>query len=216
MSSSNLVRLGGMAALAAGALLLIGDLWTLVQALRYGDTLRFSEEASSTSYMVVSVAYLVGVLILLIAAAGLYARHEGASGTFGLIGFLAALVGTGLIVGLMWALTFIAPSAAIEAPAFLDAEENAGPLNAGFVISGVGFALSWALFGLAMLRARVLPRAATVALVVGALLTVAPLPASALVLDAALIWIGLIVLRERTSEASASRGGRGFRQPQTH
>lgn len=215
MSSSNLVRLGGMAALAAGALLLVGDLWNLVQFLQYGDTLRFSEEASTVSYTVVSAVLMVGVLLLLVATVGLYERHSAAFGAFGLFGFLAALIGTGLIVGLIWALTFVAPSAAIEAPAFLDAEEVAGPLDTGFVLSGIAWALGWALFGVAMLRARVLPRAATIALVAGALLAIAPLPASALLLDAALIWIGLVIVRERTPEASAGRTGTGFR-PQAH
>ncbi len=215
MSSSNLVRLGGMAALAAGALLLVGDLWNLVQYLQYGDALRFSEEASTASYTVISAVYMVGALLLLVAAVGLYARHSGAFGALGLFGFLAALVGTGLIVGLMWALTFVAPSAAIEAPAFLDAEEVAGPLDTGFMLSGIAWALGWALFGAAMLRASVLPRAAAIALILGALLTIAPLPASTLLFDAALVWIGLIVVRERTSEASVGRTGSGFR-PQAH
>ena len=215
MSSSNLVRLGGMAALTAGALLLAADLWNLVQYLQYGDTLLFSEQASTTSYTVMSAVYMVGVLLLLVAAVGLYARHSGAFGALGLLGFLAALIGTGLIVGLMWALTFVAPSAAIEAPAFLNAEEVAGPLDTGFMLSGIAWALGWALFGVAMIMARVLPRAATITLVIGALLTIAPLPASALVLDAALVWLGLIVLRERATEPSAGRTGRGF-HPQAH
>ena len=150
--------------------------------------------------------------MLLVTTVGLYERHSGA---FGLFGFLAALIGTGLIVGLIWALTFVAPSAAIEAPAFLDAEEVAGPLDTGFMLSGMAWALGWALFGVAMLRARVLPRTATIALVAGALLAIAPLPASALLLDAALIWIGLVIVRERTTEASVGRTGTGFR-PQAH
>lgn len=215
MSSSNLVRLGGMAALTAGALLLAADLWNLVQYLQYGDTLLFSEQASTTSYTVMSAVYMVGVLLLLVAAVGLYARHSGAFGALGLLGFLAALIGTGLIVGLMWALTFVAPSAAIEAPAFLNAEEVAGPLDTGFMLSGIAWALGWALFGVTMIMARVLPRAATITLVIGALLTIAPLPASALVLDAALVWLGLIVLRERATKPSVGRTGRGF-HPQAH
>lgn len=158
---------------------------------------------------------MAGVLLLLVAAVGLYARHSGTFGALGLFGFLAALMGTGLIVGLMWALTFVAPSAAIEAPAFLDAEEVAGPLDTGFVVPGIAWALGWALFGAAMLRARVLPRTAVIALLAGALLAVVPLPASTLLLDATLVWLGLIILRERVSEASAGRTGRGF-HPQAH
>jgi uncharacterized membrane protein len=57
------------------------------------------------------------------------------------------------------------------------------------------FGLSWALFGLAMLRSRVCPRLATILLIIGALLIIVPLPATRFVLEAALIWLGVICLK---------------------
>jgi len=47
-----------------------------------------------------------------------------------------------------------------------------------------------------MLRARVYPRVAAILLIIGALLVIVPLPATGLVIDAALIWLGVISLRE--------------------
>jgi len=90
---------------------------------------------------VLSAMYLIGGLLLLVALVGLYAHKSEAAGTLGLIGFLAALVGTGLLAGMFWTLTFVIPTATIEAPAFLDAEEVAGPLDMGFMLSSIAVAL---------------------------------------------------------------------------
>lgn len=49
------------------------------------------------------------------ALVGLYAHQSEAAGALGLLGFLAALIGTRLLVGMMWTLTFVVPSAAVEA-----------------------------------------------------------------------------------------------------
>nr|MDQ3303344.1 hypothetical protein [Actinomycetota bacterium] len=158
MSASNLIRVGGLAAVLAGALLLIADLWSLLLEVIVGGSENFSEFAVTTPWTVLSTMFLLGSLLLLVALVGLYARQSEAAGTLGLAGFLVALVGTGLLVGMMWTMAFVVPSAAIEAPAFLDAEETAGPLDMGFMLSGIAVAVGWALFGVATLRARVFPR----------------------------------------------------------
>ena len=207
MTSSNLIRIGGLVAVVAGALLLLADLWNLLLEVFVGGTENFSEFAVTTSWTVLSATYLVGGLLLLVALVGLYAYQSEAAGTLGLVGFLAALVGTGLLVGMMWALAFVVPSAAIEAPAFLDAEQSAGPLDMGFMLSIIVFALGWALFGVATLRARVFPRVAAIVLIVGALLTVLPLPATTLVIDVAVAWLGLSLLSRQRRSASDTAVG---------
>jgi hypothetical protein len=124
----------------------------------------------------------------------LYARQSESAGTLGLVGFLAALSGTGLLVGLIWANAFVVPTLAVEAPAVLDAEPT-GTLAFGFLLSTTIFGLSWALFGVAMLRAWVYPRVATILLIIGALLVIVPLPATGFVIEVALIWLGVICLK---------------------
>ena len=205
--SSNLVRLGGLVAVAAGVLLLIADLWGLLLEIIAGGSENFSEFAATTSWTVLSAMYLIGGLLLLVALVGLYAHQSEAAGTLVLVGFLAALVGTGLLVGMMWTLAFVVPSAAIEAPAFLDAEEVAGPLDMGFMLSGIVVALGWVLFGVATLRARVFPRKAAIVLIIGALLTVLPLPATTLVIDVAVAWLGLALLSGQRRSASGTAIG---------
>ena len=205
MSASNLIRVGGLAAVLAGALLLIADLWSLLLEVIVGGSENFSEFAVTTPWTVLSTMFLLGSLLLLVALVGLYARQSEAAGTLGLAGFLVALVGTGLLVGMMWTMAFVVPSAAIEAPAFLDAEETAGPLDMGFMLSGIAVAVGWALFGVATLRARVFPRRAAIVLIIGALLTVLPLPATTLLIDVAVAWLGLSLLSEQgrsTAETS--------------
>ncbi|MCA1718647.1 MAG: hypothetical protein LC781_18105, partial [Actinobacteria bacterium] len=71
MASSNLVRLGGLAAITAGALLLILDLWGLVLELLGAYPENFSEEALTTTYAVQSSLWLIGALLLLVAVVGL-------------------------------------------------------------------------------------------------------------------------------------------------
>ena len=190
MTSSTLVRIGGLAAIAAGVLLLVAD----VSSLLGGEPERFSDLAVTTTWTFVSAMYLIGVLLLLVALVGLYARQSDAAGTLGIAGLLAALIGTGLLAGMMWALAFVVPSAAIEAPAFLNAEQTAGPLDAGFMISGLAVAIGWALFGMATLRARVFPRIAAIVLIVGAIFTFLPLPATTVVIDVAVAWLGFLAL----------------------
>jgi hypothetical protein len=195
MSATSLIRWGGLAGVIAGALLLIADVWSLLDYLRYGDSQQFSAVATTTGFAIMSAMYLTGALLLLIALAGLYGSQSQTAGDLGVAGFLAALVGTGLLVALMWTIAFVAPSAAIEAPAFLDAEEVAGPLNMGFMISGIAFAIGWAIFGIATIRARVYPRAAAILLTIGALLTFLPFPATTLLFDLAVVWLGFMTLR---------------------
>lgn len=207
MTSSNLIRIGGLVAVVAGALLLLADLWSLLLEFVIGGPENFSEVAVTTSWTVLSATYLIGGLLLLVALVGLYAYQSEAAGALGLVGFLVALVGTGLLVGMMWTLAFVVPSAAIEAPAFLDAEQTAGPLDMGFMLSGIVVALGWALFGVATLRARVFPRIAAIVLIIGALLTVLPLPATTLVIDVAVAWLGLALLSGQRRSASDTAVG---------
>ena len=195
MFSSNLVRVGGLAAITAGALLLILDLWGLVLELLGAYPENFSEEALTTNYAVQSTLWLIGALLLPVALVGLHARQSEAAGALGLVGFLAALIGTELLVGMFWTNAFIPPALAVEAPAVLDAEPG-GSLAFGFILSTTVVGLGWALFGVAMLRARIYPRVATILLIIGALLVIVPLPATGFVLEAALIWLGVISLRE--------------------
>lgn len=192
MSSSDLVRWSGLAALVGGVLFVVAELLGLPTL----NVESFSETVTTTSYAIQQLAYLLGVALVLLGLCGLYVRQSEATGVLGLIGFLIAFLGTVLIAGFMWASAFIAPALATEAPEFLDA----GP-PPGLIPTFIIFAVGWLLFGIATLRGRVFPRASAIALIVGAVVTFLPLPFTTLVFDVAVAWLGFALFTERAASA---------------
>ena len=188
MSSSNLIRLSGLAAIVAGALLLVGDLLSLAT-----ESENRSEAATTAPFVFTFLLYLIGTVLLLVGLVGLYIRQSEASGILGLVGFAAAFLGSALVLGAFWTELFVAPFLANAAPAVLDAGPT-GTLAVGFILTFALGALGWLLFGLAALRARVYPRAAAIALMVGAVISFLPIPASGIVLNAVVAWLGFTLL----------------------
>ena len=209
-----LIRVGGLAAVLAGPLLLVTDIGyeLLGSSLTGADTV--SEAAASTSFAIAYGLHLFGTLLLLVVLVGLYVRQAEAAGTLGLVGFLAALLGTGLFVGVDFATVFVIPNIAVGAPELLDAAPERVPplaalLGVGLWLSIWGFGVGWALFGLATIRARVLPRAPAIALTIAALLYILGPPAILLglvVFYLTLPWLGSIILRQGTD--TLNRAGR--------
>jgi len=193
MSPSNLVRLGGLAAVGAGVLTIIGDL--------VGLSVYFEEPAvvaTTFSYSLTFWLYLLGSVLLLGGLVALYVYQSEAAGILGVVGFVVAFLGTALIVGANWAQVFIGPLLAVNAPQILELGPTGGLLLT-FITLGVG----WLLFGIATLRAGVFPRWAAILLIVGAVLSFFPVPLTSIVLSAAVIWLGLILLMG----GSAAPGG---------
>lgn len=182
MSLLALIRWCGTMAALSGVLLLISDVLELFVLSSGG-----APEAGAG--ILVAGLYLLATLLLSLGLVGLYADQAELSGVPGLLGFLAAFVGTALVSGTFWAQAFFAPAVAEAAPAFLYGELP-GSLGAGFVGSFLLFALGWAAFGIFTYRAGVRPRWAAVLLIVGAVLVVLPLPFNSLVFDTAVIWVG--------------------------
>ena len=203
MSASNLIRLSGLAAVLAGVLFAISD---LVGSLVL-DFENFSETATTGTYAVMSVLFLVAAVLLPLGLVGLYAHQSEATGTLGLVAFVVAFVGSILVAGAFWTQAFVAPPLAEVAPEFLD-EEPGGRLDLGFFLSFSLVALGWLLFGIATLRAKVYPRWAAILLMIGAVLTFLPLPLTGIVFAVAvavlgvLLFMGMVPSAERPSRVS--------------
>ena len=150
MSSPDLIRWSGLAAMVAGALLLIAELLELLPAF---DALPFSELALTGLFTFQLTLYLAGLILLGIGLVGLYARQADRAGSLGVMGFLAAFTGTVFFTGFFWANIFVAPALAVGAPGFLDH----GGRFPGFHLSLLIYAVGWGLFGLSSLMARVHP-----------------------------------------------------------
>jgi hypothetical protein len=148
------------------------------------------EILSSVTTSTWAIVHYLGVamcLLNLLGIAGIYGRQVKESGWLGLVGFL--------LFGLMWALTaafqfaegLILPLLATEAPRFAvgflgitsgsPSEVSLGILPAVYSLTSVLYLVGGVLFGIATLRARILPRWAGGGLAVG---TVAPLALSLL------------------------------------
>jgi hypothetical protein len=192
MSSSNLIRWSGLAALVGGVLLVVVD---VVEFVLIGGQPE-SVAAATSALIIVRVSFIVAIVLILMGLVGLYARQAEQAGILGLIAFLVAFIGTVMVAGLQWSAAFIGPWLAGVAPELLDTEPS-GMLAAGFILSFVLLALGWLLFGLASLQAKVLPRGAAVLLMVGAVLLFVILlldfPGSTVVFGAACVWSGYFV-----------------------
>jgi hypothetical protein len=183
VSSSQLIRLCGLAAVLAGVMFIASDLLDLADAPAtdsggFGaDT--FSQHNLPTLLVLQSSLTLLAGLLLLFGSIGLYTRRSEEVGLVGLFGFILAFSGTVMAVGSFWANTFVLPSLADAL-----AKEPSGVLDIApprALAAGLGFsyglvALGWLLFGLSILRYRAYPRAAAAVLTLGAAITWLPFP----------------------------------------
>ena len=160
MSTKDLSRWSGIACILAG---LLTVLTTLVHPSRETPEIMLEQELRLVTAHWLST-FFCGLLLL--GLPGLYAAQSERAGRFGLVSFLWLFFGT-LFLGVSGISGFIAPVLAAQAPAMLDAI-NAYPsvvaLNWLWI---VGFFLGSILFGIATLRARVLPRQAGILMIIG-------------------------------------------------
>ncbi len=189
MPFSRIIRLGWLAAILSGVLLIVSELLYFVTGLGGLS----AEMAASGSFVFQSVLFLLAGVLLLGGLLGLYAGHSEDLGILGVAGFLVAFVGTTLAVGSLWKEAFLTPTIAKEAPALVNAGLPALTLF-GEIVSWGLLSIGWLLLGVAILRARVYPRAAAVLLIVGAVIAFFPLTFSIIPLGAAVIWIGMLSL----------------------
>ncbi len=166
-------------------------------------------------------------LLFLVGITGIYARQVEEAGWLGLAGFLLLTLSWWLQTAFVFAEAFILPLLATTAPKFVDgvlgtlaagraSEVNLGALPAIYNLGvGIPYMLGGLLFGIATLRAGILPRWPAGLLAVAAVLT----PAAALLPHAiqrlaaipvglALAWLGYALWSERREQAS----GRQLRQ----
>jgi hypothetical protein len=160
VTTAGLIRWAGLAAIGAGFLFVV------IQLIHPSDELA---SITTARWALVHVLGLTMSLLALLGITGIYARQAERAGWLGFAGYL--------LFGLFWALTmvfqfveaFVSPVLATEAPRFvegwlgmIDGSPSAvdlGALPTLYALTGfVGYVLGGLLFGVATLRARVLPR----------------------------------------------------------
>jgi hypothetical protein len=148
-------------ALVAGILIVIGQLLVLPF-----DPNAHVATSTDPQYQIGGVVYLAGFGALLLAVIGASARVIGPSTKLGTIATITAIIGTFLLGGDLWFETFAVPWLADEAPNAFDTDPTM-LLAIGAIGSYLTFAIGWALFGYASLRARVMPKPVAILMIVG-------------------------------------------------
>jgi hypothetical protein len=168
MSTANLTRLSGMAAMLGGAL--FAAAWLLAFA---------SGDPGSAENSVSRWVGLAAFTFLLLGLVGLYSAQNEEAGVVGFIGFLLAFVGAAVIIGYV-----------------IGGQENAIPEPTLGPVAGLSFTLGFVLLGLGSWMGGVTPRWAALLWAVGAavwLIGVAMIPPGLLTLIGAFVFgAGLI------------------------
>ena len=209
MSSATLIRFGGLALCLGG---LAAALFALLAAPQGG--FMGAHLPHQATWMPAHSLHALAGLLLLFGVVALYATRAAAAAWLGLAGFLLAFVGTALylVTGVLTA--YVMPVLASAAPSTLEpggAYFASVPLLLVFLGSSLLLLAGYALLALDALRAGTLPRLASWAVLVGAVLGNAPpmpwpgLIAADVLWAVGLAWWGAALWR---SASAAVRPGR--------
>lgn len=205
ITTQTLIRWSGIAAIAAG-LIFAG-----IQPIHPADEL--ASVTTSLWAVIIGLKFAM-CLFFLIGFTGLYARQAERAGWLGLAGFALLTVSFFLQTGFVFVELFVLPIIAAPVPGFIDSYlgvvnghpglMDIGALVPTYAVLGVCYLLGGLLFGIATVRAHVLPSWPAILLVFAAIIT----PAAALLPHAlqryaavpmgiAMIWLGFALWSER-------------------
>lgn len=194
MPESALSRYAGPIVLIVGAYLAVIHLALEFVFIRFSD---LAVMLADPIFRGVNLAYAAAFSGLAIAACAAYDRQAREAGRFGLVALCAAIIGTVNLGANMWFEGFAVPWLAGEVPQILTAEKTLF-WQVGYYSSYLLFAIGWALFGLASLRARVFPRLISLAIVAGGIIGfLAARPPYGVALGLALLSLGIWMVRTR-------------------
>lgn len=205
VDAEQLIRWAGLAAIAAGVI------FCAIQPVHPADV---AASVTSGAWSTVMAFKLAMCLLFLVGLSGIYARQAGRAGWLGLAGFVFLLLSWWLQTGFVFAEAFILPVTVASAPGFVESflgmfngspgETPIGSLTTVYAAVGLLYMAGGILFGIATVRAGVLPRAPAILLAVAALVT----PAAALLphelqryvavpVGIAVAWLGYALWSER-------------------
>ena len=173
VTTSGLTKASGAAAAAAGALFI---------GVQIGHPHLDATSIQSTEMAVRDTLKVLMAALALAGITGMYLSQVRRNGVLGLVGYLVLSVGYLLVLGTAFAAAFVLPEVAHTNPAYVNdvidvtngrtASADIGAMVAVNRIQGFAYLAGGLLFGVALFRARVLARWATVLLAVGGVVTI--------------------------------------------
>lgn len=211
--TSTAIRWGGLAAAVGPLLVLAANIYGLWETRAYGSGPEAAVEAVTTTASIgFGSVRLLGGMLVVFGLVALYAAQVEAAGRLGLVGFIVSMIGTVLLTAVAWLAAFVDPALATEVPEFYVAARSGEIDGTVGVILGIGVltpilmqALGWTIFGIATYRAQVFPRWLAAALVVGALLLLAPVQGSPVVFQLAVASMGVLLFTRRVAPGAQAR-----------
>ena len=210
MPTTTLARYGAPIAIIAGVLVTTTRLVILFTTPAEIEALK--AYVLTTTHAVNSVVSILAFGLLVIALVAVYEREARSSGAFGAIAFGAAVLGTVFMTGDWWYEALAVPRLAEIAPDVVDTFAG-GRLIIGGLISFALFGIGWIMYGAASVRARVIPRSISIAILVAGLMSGVPIGIvyliGGVVHGLAFVWLGTWMLRAapiaRTEGGAAAR-----------
>ncbi len=205
MSTPNLLRLAGLAAVIGGSC------YVLVGALHPANV---AASVTGTRWAVVHVLACATSFFGVLGLAGLHARQATKTGWLGLIGTVLLSLWLLIIMGFSFVEAFILPHPGTVTPEFTQgwmgmfngdpSQVDLGALPTLWTLAAPLYIGGGVLFGLATYRARIFPRAAAVLMALGtaaapvaALLPLGSQPKVAIPTGLGIAWLGYALLTER-------------------
>src|SRR5215211_4211459 len=174
ITASKLIRWAGVSAMVAGIFYVVVGLFHPLETL---------SSATTPRWIIVHALATAMCFFGMLGMAGLYARQVKAAGWLGLAGFLLLSLFYALTAPYTFAEAVVLPLWATTAPTFVEGflgifnghpgAMNLGVLAALYSLSGIVYIFGGLLFGIATLRAGILPRWAAGLLAIAAALTLA-------------------------------------------
>jgi hypothetical protein len=195
MATSRAIRLSGLAGMLGGVILVIAV--SIYYGLRI-TSLELATIAVSSAYMTSLTLELISCILILLTLVGLHAHQATKAGKLGFIGFLIAFIGQTFDFGRIYVMAFIVPFFAREAPFLLEFRgiKMPSPLREAVLVTIVFLIIGYVLFGIATLRARILPRGGAILLIIGGVLMFAPIK---VVCGIAIIWLGYALWKNKSN-----------------
>ena len=208
MSKSKLIRWAGLSTILAGVLFIF------IQIIHPKDTL---QAVSSSNWAIVHYLTIAMAVLGMLGITGVYAKQVKESGWLGFIGFIMLYLWLAVTMNFTFIEAFILPPLVTQAPLYVEgvldfanSQVSLGALEILRPLSGPFYIFGGLIFGIATIRAGVLPRWGALLLAFGTMsaLSVPLLPYgwgrfTVVPVGLGLIWLGYALWSQTSSSTKA-------------